>query len=177
MEQENFDSYEVVSMADMPAVETIIMPSGGFWGDAGEPTIAVAAPAVLNAVFAAIGKRIRMLPLKTINWLDPTKVRRDGRFCAPVLLAALAAASPAFTDAPPGAAACTGCQGPAALGSAIPSLDDYAAADIVVQMQAFRAGQRPATVMDRIAKGFSEKETRAIAAWLAHPKAARHAQP
>lgn len=78
MEQENFDSYEVVSMADMLAVETIIMPSGGFWGDAGEPTIAVAAPAVLNAVFAAIGKRIRMLPLKTINWLDPTKVRRDG---------------------------------------------------------------------------------------------------
>jgi isoquinoline 1-oxidoreductase beta subunit len=64
MEQENFDSYEVVRMADMPEVETIIMPSGGFWGGVGEPTIAVAAPAVLNAVFAATGKRIRTLPLK-----------------------------------------------------------------------------------------------------------------
>jgi isoquinoline 1-oxidoreductase beta subunit len=64
MEQENFDSYEVMRMAEMPAVETIITPSGGFWGGVGEPTIAVAAPAVLNAIFAATGKRIRTLPLK-----------------------------------------------------------------------------------------------------------------
>ena len=64
MEQENFHSYQVVRMNEMPAVETIIMPSGGFWGGVGEPTIAVAAPAVLNAIFAATGKRIRDLPLK-----------------------------------------------------------------------------------------------------------------
>jgi len=64
MEQENFDSYQVMLMDSMPAVETIIMPSGGFWGGVGEPTIAVAAPAVLNAIFAATGKRIRTLPLK-----------------------------------------------------------------------------------------------------------------
>lgn len=62
--QSNFHDYPAVKMADMPAVETIVMPSGGFWGGVGEPTIAVAAPAVLNAIFAATGKRIRDLPLK-----------------------------------------------------------------------------------------------------------------
>ncbi|MDB5776177.1 MAG: xanthine dehydrogenase family protein molybdopterin-binding subunit [Herbaspirillum sp.] len=64
IEQQNFNTYEVMRMAGMPKVETILMPSGGFWGGVGEPTIAVAAPAVLNAIFAATGKRIRDLPLK-----------------------------------------------------------------------------------------------------------------
>ncbi len=64
MEQENFDTYEMLRMDAMPEVEAIVMPSGGFWGGVGEPTIAVAAPAVLNAIFAATGKRIRDLPLK-----------------------------------------------------------------------------------------------------------------
>lgn len=64
VEQENFDTYEVMRMDQMPAVESILMPSGNFWGGVGEPTIAVAGPAVLNAVFAATGKRIRQLPLK-----------------------------------------------------------------------------------------------------------------
>ena len=64
IEQTNFDSYPVMRIAEMPRVETIVMPSGGFWGGVGEPTIAVAAPAVLNAIFAATGKRIRELPLK-----------------------------------------------------------------------------------------------------------------
>ena len=60
----NFDTYDVLRLAEMPAVETIVMPSGGFWGGVGEPTIMVAAPAVLNAIFAATGKRIRQVPLK-----------------------------------------------------------------------------------------------------------------
>lgn len=64
IEQDNFSTYPVVMMQHMPRVETIVMPSGGFWGGVGEPTIAVAAPAVLNAVFAATGKRVRELPLK-----------------------------------------------------------------------------------------------------------------
>jgi isoquinoline 1-oxidoreductase subunit beta len=64
IEQQNFSTYPVMHMSQMPAVETIVMPSGGFWGGVGEPTIAVAAPAVLNAVFAATGQRIRELPLK-----------------------------------------------------------------------------------------------------------------
>jgi isoquinoline 1-oxidoreductase subunit beta len=64
IEQENFNTYPVLRMDMMPRVETIVMPTGGFWGGVGEPTIAVAAPAVLNAIFAATGKRIRDLPLK-----------------------------------------------------------------------------------------------------------------
>ena len=64
IEQKNFDTYPSLRMAQMPRVESIVMPSGGFWGGVGEPTIAVAAPAVLNAIFAATGKRIRQLPLK-----------------------------------------------------------------------------------------------------------------
>ena len=64
MEQDNFSTYNAIRMNEMPAVEAIVMPSGGFWGGVGEPTIAVAAPAVLNAIFAATGKRIRDLPLK-----------------------------------------------------------------------------------------------------------------
>jgi isoquinoline 1-oxidoreductase subunit beta len=64
IEQRNFDSYRPLRLDQMPKVETVLMPSGGFWGGVGEPTIAVAAPAVLNAIFAATGKRIRELPLK-----------------------------------------------------------------------------------------------------------------
>ncbi|MCX7379725.1 MAG: molybdopterin-dependent oxidoreductase [Alphaproteobacteria bacterium] len=60
----NFDTYEVMKLDQMPKVETVVVPSGGFWGGVGEPTIAVAAPAVLNAIHAATGKRIRTLPLK-----------------------------------------------------------------------------------------------------------------
>ncbi|MDQ8728726.1 xanthine dehydrogenase family protein molybdopterin-binding subunit [Bradyrhizobium sp. LHD-71] len=63
VEQENFDTYQMMRMDEMPVVESIIIPSGGFWGGVGEPTICVAAPAVLNAIFAATGKRIRQMPL------------------------------------------------------------------------------------------------------------------
>jgi isoquinoline 1-oxidoreductase beta subunit len=64
IEQTNFDTYNVMRIYEMPKIESIVMPSGGFWGGVGEPTIFVAAPAVLNAFFAATGKRIRSIPLK-----------------------------------------------------------------------------------------------------------------
>jgi isoquinoline 1-oxidoreductase beta subunit len=64
IEQKNFDTYQVMRIDEMPKVEAIVMPDGDFWGGVGEPTIAVAAPAVLNAIFAATGKRIRNFPLK-----------------------------------------------------------------------------------------------------------------
>jgi isoquinoline 1-oxidoreductase beta subunit len=63
VEQTNFDSYNVMRIDAMPKVEVVIVPTGDFWGGVGEPTICVAAPAVLNAIFAATGKRIRSLPL------------------------------------------------------------------------------------------------------------------
>jgi isoquinoline 1-oxidoreductase subunit beta len=64
IEQTNFHEYNSMRISEMPKVESIVMPSGGFWGGVGEPTIFVAAPAVLNAFFAATGKRIRSIPLK-----------------------------------------------------------------------------------------------------------------
>jgi isoquinoline 1-oxidoreductase beta subunit len=67
IEQSNFDNYNSMRINEMPKVESIIMPSGGFWGGVGEPTICVAGPAVLNAYFAATGKRIRSVPLRDQN--------------------------------------------------------------------------------------------------------------
>jgi isoquinoline 1-oxidoreductase beta subunit len=64
IEQQNFDSYDSMRIVQMPKVESIIVPSGGFWGGVGEPPISVAAPVVLNAYFAATGRRIRSFPLK-----------------------------------------------------------------------------------------------------------------
>jgi isoquinoline 1-oxidoreductase beta subunit len=63
-EQANFDDYEMLRIADAPKVETVIVPSGDFWGGVGEPPVPPLAPALCNAIFAATGKRIRSLPLK-----------------------------------------------------------------------------------------------------------------
>ena len=68
VEQTNFDTYNSMRIAEMPKVEAISMPSGHTpWGGVGEPTILVAAPAVLNAYFNATGTRIRSFPLKNHN--------------------------------------------------------------------------------------------------------------
>ncbi|MCA6098278.1 xanthine dehydrogenase family protein molybdopterin-binding subunit [Bradyrhizobium australafricanum] len=67
IEQTNFDTYNSMRINEMPKVESVMVPSGGFWGGVGEPTIGVAAPAVLNAYFAATGKRIRSFPLRNQN--------------------------------------------------------------------------------------------------------------
>ena len=67
MEKLNFDSYEVLRLAEMPKVETVIVPTYDFWGGVGEPTISVVTPAVLNAIHAATGKPVRSLPLKNVK--------------------------------------------------------------------------------------------------------------
>jgi isoquinoline 1-oxidoreductase beta subunit len=63
----NFDSYEIMRLAEMPKVETVIVPTYDFWGGVGEPTICVVSPAVMNAIFAATGKPVRSLPLKNVK--------------------------------------------------------------------------------------------------------------
>ena len=67
MTELNFDRYRILSLAEMPKVETVIVPSYDFWGGVGEPTICVVTPAVLNAIFAATGKPVRTLPLKNVQ--------------------------------------------------------------------------------------------------------------
>jgi len=63
----NFHTYPLLRLAEMPKVETVIVPTGDFWGGVGEPTICVVTPAVLNAIFAATGKPVRTLPLKNVK--------------------------------------------------------------------------------------------------------------
>src|SRR5215510_12264532 len=63
----NFDTYQLMRLAEMPKVETVIVPTYDFWGGVGEPTICVAIPAVMNAIFAATGKPVRDLPLKNVK--------------------------------------------------------------------------------------------------------------
>jgi len=63
----NFDRYPILRLAEMPRVETVIVPSHDFWGGVGEPTISVVTPAVLNGIFAATGKPVRSLPLKNVK--------------------------------------------------------------------------------------------------------------
>jgi isoquinoline 1-oxidoreductase beta subunit len=63
----NFDSYEIMRLAEMPKVETVLVPSYEFWGGVGEPTICVVTPSVLNAIYAATGKPVRSLPLKHVK--------------------------------------------------------------------------------------------------------------
>ncbi len=63
----NFHTYPLLRLAEMPKVETVIVPTQDFWGGVGEPTICVVTPAVLNAIFAATGKPVRSLPLKDVK--------------------------------------------------------------------------------------------------------------
>jgi cytochrome subunit of sulfide dehydrogenase len=79
-----------------------------------------------------------------------------------------ASAYAAALESPPGASACWGCHlASAGRHSGVPPLTGRNPADIVAAMQAFRSGHRAATVMDRIAKGFSDAEVEAIATWYA----------
>lgn len=90
-----------------------------------------------------------------------------------VLVAMTLVVAPGLTMAasPPGAASCLGCHSATADDNPVPLLSSFTAEQIVASMQAFRSGARPATVMDRVAKGFSDEEVKAIAQWYARSKA------
>ena len=62
VEQDNFNNYRVLRMNEMPKVEVHIVPSGETPTGVGEPGVAPVGPAVANAIFAASGRRIHMLP-------------------------------------------------------------------------------------------------------------------
>jgi cytochrome c553 len=90
-----------------------------------------------------------------------------------MLVAAIMFAVPALAlgGSPPGASSCLGCHPVAADGGPVAPLATLTAEQIVTAMQAYRSGARPATVMDRIAKGFSDEEMHTIAQWFARAKA------
>ena len=93
--------------------------------------------------------------------------RKAAAFLSAVLMCAGMTLAQA-AEAPPGAASCSGCHPAHANASTpVPRLAGQGADAIIDAMQAFRSRQRPATVMDRIAKGFSDEEIKAIAAWFA----------
>ncbi|MFL6580570.1 MAG: molybdopterin cofactor-binding domain-containing protein [Burkholderiales bacterium] len=62
--QSNFSDYRVLTLAETPKIDCVLVPTGGFWGGVGEPPIGAVIPALGNAIFAATGKRVRSLPFK-----------------------------------------------------------------------------------------------------------------
>ena len=81
----------------------------------------------------------------------------------------------ASLEPPPGAASCSGCHTVSIRTKTdVPRIHGRNAAEIIAAMAAFRTGARASTVMDRIAKGFTEDEIVQIATWLATQKEGRN---
>ena len=188
VEQTNFDTYNVMRIDEMPQVETVIVPTGDFWGGVGEPTIAVAAPAVLNAIFAATGKRIRTMPLMNHDlkgglsatkvaglpadrgerWsgsLDPLRLwirprRMTMRSGARACRAA--AFPPARPKRRPGASSCSGCHAAsAAVETPVPRLAGLPAPrDRRRRCRRSAPAQRPATIMAAHRQGLLRRRDR-----------------
>lgn len=65
IEQSNFDTYQMLRINEAPTIEVYLIESEAEPGGIGEPGTAAIAPAIVNAVFAATGKRLRILPIDT----------------------------------------------------------------------------------------------------------------
>jgi cytochrome subunit of sulfide dehydrogenase len=90
---------------------------------------------------------------------------------AAIGLVSIAAAVVAAAEPPAGAVSCSGCHPTSSrITSPVPRLIGLDRAAVVRAMQDFRSGQRAGTIMDRIAKGFTDDEIQAIAAWYAAQK-------
>jgi cytochrome c553 len=88
------------------------------------------------------------------------------RFALGLLLFVLSAAGAGAAEMPPGASSCTGCHATSSkVDTPAPRIAGLSATAIQEAMSAWRQGTRPATVMERIAKGFTEDEIKAIALW------------
>jgi sulfide dehydrogenase cytochrome subunit len=114
---------------------------------------------VRTAACAVRASRKAQPPMRAIRILLATAL-------LPALVQAVGAASP---EPPPGASSCSGCHA-VRRGVETPAAPLAGRTDIAQAMQAFKAGERPSTVMDRIAKGFGEAEIAAIAQWYAEQR-------
>jgi sulfide dehydrogenase cytochrome subunit len=83
---------------------------------------------------------------------------------AGLVLAGLLAAPAAQAQAPLAAEGCYGCHGPSGEGAgAIPAIAGRDAAELRALMVAFRANERPATIMGRVARGYTDAEIAGMA--------------
>jgi cytochrome subunit of sulfide dehydrogenase len=90
--------------------------------------------------------------------------------CIIAIVAAPLSALAGSLEPPPGASSCSGCHATRRADTAVPPLVGRPASDIIAQMLAFKSAQKPATVMDRIAKGFTDAEIQDIANWYSQQK-------
>jgi cytochrome subunit of sulfide dehydrogenase len=111
----------------------------------------------------AAAKRTAAPPFGTPAWAPKAR-----QVLAAAALACVGITAAGAAQAPPGAASCSGCHAEKPnVNTPVPRLAGYDASAMIAAMQAYRGGLRPSTVMDRIAKGFSDDEIEAIAAWFA----------
>lgn len=114
-----------------------------------------------------MGRRPQQSPLQSDNF----RMKATNRLVIVSAFLLWATPAAAASDPPPGATSCSGCHASSgAVDIAVPRLAGSKSEAIVSAMIAFKSGQQPATVMDRIAKGFNDDEIRAIAAWYASQK-------
>jgi len=124
---------------------------------------------MLVAALPHLGRFLRLRGWHSMGW--------GGRCFVAV---AVAFSGPATAQgAPSGAVSCSGCHAPAGSSGPVASLAGRPAEEIVTALLQYRSGERTATVMDRIAKGFTDDEIRAIAEWFAEggEQSARRSQP
>ena len=115
-----------------------------------------------------------MITKAAAKWLPPSSLDMPGMNATRIFVAAvgvlLTAQHGLGAEAPAGASSCAGCHSAASGSGAMRALDGMPAAEIIARMAAFKSGGSPATIMDRIAKGFTEEEIRAIATWYTAQK-------